>query len=164
MHDSLKIIVGAIHREDNSLAGFVQRSTELLICMPWALPGGYTKSGNTSAWECRIHLCPMPPHCTISCSSVVFPKLLSNISIPFFSFLITPQGKAFTSSCTPAVPSVFFDVTDSQRQPTSQLRAAHVSWLPSRLSAEPLLIFFHQEGMALISRNQTLLHIFNSQV
>lgn len=158
MHASLKIAVGG-HK-----FGWVCTKAELLICMPWAFPGGYTKSGNTSAWEFRIPICPMPPHCPISCSSVVFPKLLSNISITFLSFLINPQGKAFTSSCIPPVPSIIFDVTNSQRQPTSQLRAAYVSWLPSGLSAEPLLNTFHQEGMALISRNQTLFLISNWQI
>lgn len=112
------------HTQGGREFGWVCTKTELLICMPWAFPGGYTKPGNTSAWEFRIHICPMPPHCTISCSSVVFPKLLCNIGIT--CFLTTPQGKAFTSSCTPRVPSITFDVTDSQRQLTSQLSQQHM--------------------------------------
>lgn len=92
------------HRQGGQQIGWVCTKAELLICMPWAFPGGYTKSANTSAWVFRIHICPMPPPCTISCSSVLFPELLCNISITFLSFLATPQGKAFTSSCTPPAP------------------------------------------------------------
>lgn len=75
------------HTQGGQQFGWVCTKAELLICMPWAFPGSCVKSGNTSAWEFRIHICPMPPHCSISCSSAVFPKLLCNISITFLSFL-----------------------------------------------------------------------------
>lgn len=149
------------HTQGGQQFGWVCTKAELLICMPWAFPGSCTKSGNTSAWDSGFIYALCHP-------TVVFPALLLyflNFSVISASpFSVFWEGKAFTYSCTPPAPSVFFGVTDSQRQPRSQLREAHVSWLPSGLSAEPLPISFHQEGMALISRNQTIFHISNWQV
>lgn len=129
MHASLKIVLGATHREDKS--GCVCTKTELLIRIPWAFPGG-------KIWEPDI-----PNLATqvlgnsgfiyaLCHPTVLFPALLlyflnfSVTSASRFCFLTSPQSKAFTSLCTPHVPSITFDVTDSQRQ-----LPAHGSWLPS---------------------------------
>lgn len=147
------------HTQGGQQFGWVCMTAESLICVPWVFPGGYTKTGNTSAWEFRIYICPMPPHCIISALLLYFLSFSVIPASPSSIFLISPQGKALTSSCT-------LHIFLYEPKPTSQLRQSHLSWLSSRLSAEPQdwKIPFHQEGTALVSRNQTLFHISNCQV
>lgn len=72
VHVSLKIFVGALHRNDNSLS-------ELLICMPCAFSQCYTRSGNTSAWNSGFLYALCHP-------TVLFPALLLHfINFPVIS-------------------------------------------------------------------------------
>lgn len=120
-------MVGGRHEEESSLAQLYTKA-DLLNCMPWSIPGGYSETYNTSAWEFRINICLMPSHCSTSCSSAVSLKLLHNISSTFLMSLIPPHGKtSFTSSCPPMYPPSFLICLVAKRQPMSQLREARVS-------------------------------------